>query len=163
MISVIAAIAQNGAIGCHNKLIWHIAEDLRRFKAVTTGHPVVMGRRTFESIGRPLPGRTNVVLSRSPGYSAEGVVTAGSLEEAVKMFPSGEEIFIIGGGELYRQAMPLADRFYPTVVHADYAGDTYFPEWDPAQWRLAFEERHEKGEKFDKPFTFYRYERNYEL
>lgn len=159
MISVIVAVAQNGIIGNDNQLIWHISEDLKRFKAITSGHPVVMGRKTFESLGRPLPNRTNVVITRNRDYIAEGCKMAGSLEEAVSMFPAEEEVFVIGGGEIYRQAMPIADRFYLTVVHADYEGDTHFPEWDKTQWRLISEERHDRGEKFPSPFTFETYQK----
>jgi len=154
MVSVIVAMSRNGVIGCANRLIWHISEDLKRFKAITTGHPVVMGRRTFESIGRPLPNRTNVVITRQKNYAPEGVAVAHSLDEAVKMFPPDEEVFIIGGGEIYSQAMPIADKFYLTEVLADYGGDTLFPAWNPAEWTLVSEERHERGEKFEHPFAF---------
>ena len=159
MISVIVAVARNGVIGCENRLIWHIREDLQRFKRITTGHPVVMGRKTFESLGRPLPGRVNVVITRQKGYAPEGVRVVHSLDEAIALFPPSEEVFMIGGAEIYRQAMPLADRFYLTEVCADYQGDTYFPEWDRAAWRLVGEERWERGEGFPHPFVFRDYER----
>ena len=110
MISIIVAIARNGVIGNGNALIWRIAEDLRRFKALTTGHPVIMGRKTYESIGRPLPNRTNVVVTRRKDYRPEGCLVAGSLEQAVGLFDPSEEIFIIGGAQIYAQAMPMADR-----------------------------------------------------
>jgi len=157
MVSIIVAVAQNGVIGDGNKLIWHISEDLKRFKAITTGHPVVMGRKTFESLGRPLPNRRNIVVTRNPHYPEEGVEIADSLGEAIGMFPAEEEVFVIGGAEVYRQAMPFADRFYLTEVCHDYEGDTSFPEWDPNQWDLVFEERHERGEKFPYPFVFLDY------
>lgn len=159
MISIIVAIARNRAIGCHNRLLWHISEDLKHFKAVTMGRPVVMGRLTWESLGRPLPGRRNVVVTRNKDYKAEGAETVSSLEEAVALFPADEEVFIIGGGEIYRQAMPLADRMYITVVDADYEGDTFFPEWDDEEWRLVSHERFPRGEKFDAPFEFNEYAR----
>ncbi len=159
MISIIVAVAQGGVIGRDNDLIWHISEDLRRFKAITTGHPVVMGHKTYESLGRPLPNRTNVVITRQGDYTAEGCTVVGSLAEAIELFPTQEEVFIIGGGEIYAQAMPLADRFYLTEVDAPYEGDTHFPSWDPSQWRLLSEERHERGEKFPHPYTFLNYER----
>ena len=108
MISIIVAIARNGVIGNGNALIWHIAEDLRRFKALTTGHPVIMGRKTYESIGCPLPNRTNVVVTRRKDYRPEGCLVAGSLEQAVGLFDPSEEIFIIGGAQIYAQAMPMA-------------------------------------------------------
>ncbi len=159
MISVIVAIARGGVIGRDNGLIWHIREDLLRFKAITTGHPVVMGRKTFESLGRPLPGRTNVVITRNKDYRAEGCTIVGSLEEAIALFPPAEEIFVIGGGEIYQQAMPLADRFYLTRIEADYDGDTRFPDWDASQWQETFREEHPRGEKFEHPFTFIDYRR----
>ena len=159
MISIIVAIARNGVIGGDNRLLWHISEDLRRFKALTTGHPVVMGRKTWKSLGRPLPGRTNVVLTRQLDFAPEGAVVVHSLEEAVRMFPPQEEVFIIGGGELYAQALPLADRLYITTVEADYEGDVRFPEWDRSQWQLTSRELHERGEKFEHPFEFVDYER----
>ena len=162
MISVIAAVAHNGVIGKENRLLWRISEDLRRFKAITLGHPVVMGRKTWESLGRPLPGRTHVVISRQRGFvpvDAEGkpapdVRVAGSLEEAMAIFPREEEVFVIGGGEIYRQAMEIADTFYLTEVEADYEGDTFFPAWDPAGWQELFTERHERGAQFEHPFVF---------
>ena len=154
MISVIVAVARGGVIGSENRLLWHISEDLKRFKSITTGHPVVMGRKTWESLGRPLPGRRNVVITRQSDYRAEGAETVGSLAEAVAFFPVEEEVFVIGGGEIYRQAMPVADRFYLTEVEADYEGDTFFPEWSQAQWTEVFCERHERGEKFPAPFVF---------
>ncbi len=154
MISVIAAVAQGGVIGGGNRLLWHISEDLKRFKSITTGHPVVMGRKTWESLGRALPGRRNVVITRQADYRAEGAETVGSLSEAVALFAPEEEVFIIGGGDIYRQAMPLADRLYLTEVEVKYDGDTYFPDWSSEQWIEVLNERHERGEKFPGPFVF---------
>jgi dihydrofolate reductase len=128
MISIIVAIAKNGVIGGTNALLWHISEDLQRFKRLTTGHPVVMGRKTFDSIGKPLPNRTNVIITRQQDYRAEGCKVAHSLDEAIKMFSPEEEVFIIGGGEIYNQAWDLADRLYITWVEAKYNGDTFFPD-----------------------------------
>ncbi len=145
MISIIVAIARNGVIGNGNALIWRIAEDLRRFKALTTGHPVIMGRKTYESIGCPLPNRTNVVVTRRKDYRPEGCLVAGSLEQAVGLFDPSEEIFIIGGAQIYAQAMPMADRLYLTEIDSDYEGDTRFPEWKREEWTLLSEERHERG------------------
>jgi dihydrofolate reductase len=159
MVSVIVAVANDNVIGGNNSLLWHISEDLRMFKRTTQGHPVVMGRKTFESLGRPLPNRTNVVITRNPDFTADGVVTAGSLEEAVAMFPSQEEVFVIGGGEIYTQAMRLADKFYLTRVYADYEGDVYFPEWNPAEWILISSEHYDCGETFPHPFDFFVYRR----
>ena len=159
MISIIVAVARNGVIGDRNRLIWHISEDLRRFKAITTGHPVIMGRKTFESLGRPLPNRINVVVTRQTGYRAEGCVVAGSLEDAIRRFDPSEEIFVIGGAQIYAQALPLADRFYLTRVFRAYEGDTHFPEWDEAQWRLLSSESFASGANYPYPFAFETYER----
>ena len=154
MISVIVAVAQNGVIGGGNTLLWHISEDLRRFKSITMGHPVIMGRRTFESVGRPLPGRTNVVVSRREDYTPEGVTVVRSLEEAFALFPQEEEIFVTGGGQIYAQAMPLADKLYLTTVEKDYDGDTRFPDWNRDEWRQVSCERHDCGNNYPYPFEF---------
>ncbi len=159
MLSVIVAVADGGVIGCKGMMPWHISEDLRMFKRVTMGRPVVMGRRTFESLGRPLPGRINVVITRNRDRSIPGTTCVGSLDEALAMFPPDDEVFVIGGGEIYRQAMPRADRFYLTRVHAAYDGDTTFPEWNPDEWTLVSSECHEHGTDFPHPFEFLVYER----
>lgn len=159
MISIIVAIARNGVIGAGNSLIWHISEDLRRFKAITIGHPVVMGRKTYESIGRPLPNRTNVVITRQSDFKAEGCIVVHSLQEAIQRFAENEEVFIIGGGQIYAEALPLAKRIYLTEVDADYEGDTYFPQWDRSSWQLIEQEHFPHGEKFTQPFAFLTYER----
>lgn len=159
MISLIVAVARNRVIGDGNRLIWHISEDLKHFKTITSGHPVIMGRKTYESLGRPLPNRTNVVISRQKNYQAEGCIVVHSLIEALLLFPAAEEVFILGGAQIYAQALPLADRFYLTEVDADYSGDTYFPEWDRSEWRLTEHESFPHGEKFPHPFTFLRYDR----
>ena len=126
MISIIVAVAENGVIGDKNALLWHISEDLKHFKSVTTGHPVVMGRKTFESLGRPLPNRTNVVITRQR-LEIPGCTVVHSLEEAVMLFPKDEEVFVIGGAQIYAEALPLARRFYLTRVFRAYEGDTKFP------------------------------------
>ena len=159
MINIIAAVARNGIIGGDNSLLWHISEDLKRFKALTTGHPVIMGRKTWESLGRPLPGRTNVVISRNREFSAAGCLTAGSLGEALKLFAPDTELFIIGGGQIYAAAMPLADKIYLTLVDADYEGDTFFPAIPTGEWTEVSREHHERGEKYAHPFTFIDYVR----
>ena len=153
MISIIVAIAENGVIGDKNALLWNIKEDMRRFRTTTMGHPVVMGRKTFESIGRPLPKRTNVVITRGDS-EFEGCLVAHSIEEAVKMFSPDEEVFIIGGAQIYKQALPLADKLYLTVVHRNYEGDTSFPEIDYSEWREVAREEFERGEEYDGAFTF---------
>ena len=158
MISIIVAIAENGVIGDKNALLWNIKEDMRRFRTTTTGHPVIMGRKTYESIGRPLPKRTNVVITRGDA-EFEGCLVAHSLEEAVAMFPTDEEIFIIGGAQIYAQAMAMADRLYLTVVHRNYEGDTSLPAIDYTEWRELAREEFERGEEYDAPFTFIDLER----
>lgn len=126
-ISIIAAMGNNRVIGRSGALPWHIPEDLRRFRELTFGHTVIMGRRTFEAIGRPLPGRKNVIVTRQPSYSQEGAVIACSLDEAVKLSGPAGEIFVCGGGEIYRQALPLCTKIFLTVVDLDPEGDTFFP------------------------------------
>ncbi len=158
MVSVIVAVAENGVIGDKNSLLWHISEDLRNFKRITSGHPVVMGRKTFESLGRPLPNRKNVVITRQD-IEIEGCEVVHSLEEALAMFSADEEVFIIGGAQIYREAMPIADRFYLTRVHHSYEGDTSFPEWKESEWQKVDSERFERGEKYGYPFTFEVYSR----
>lgn len=159
MISIIAAVAQNGVIGGGNAMLWHIREDFKRFKAITTGHPVIMGRKTYESLGRPLPNRTNIVITRNAALEIEGCKVVGSLDEALSLCSGEEEIFIIGGGEIYRQAMGVADKLYITLVHNSYEGDTRFPEIG-SEWEEIFRERHERGETFEYPFEFIDYRRN---
>lgn len=159
MLSIIVAIAQNRTIGHNNALLWHIKEDMRFFRTTTSGHPVIMGRKTFESLGcKPLPKRTNIVISRSE-REYEGALLAHSLEEAVRMAGDDSEIFIIGGAQIYKEALSIADRLYITRVERDYEGDTSFPEVDMSQWRLVDEMRHERGEEFEYPFAFLTYDR----
>lgn len=158
-LSIIVAVARNGVIGDRNQLLWHISEDLRRFKAITSGHTVVMGRKTFESLGRPLPNRRNIVVSRQTDLAIPGCEVARSLGEAVAIARNEDEVFIIGGGQIYEQALPLASRIYLTVVDADYEGDTHFPVIDPAVWRETLREEHLRGEKFESPFSFINLER----
>ena len=137
VISAIVAMARNGVIGVNNQIPWYLPADLRFFKKTTMGHHVIMGRRTFMSIGKALPGRTNIVVSRNPFFLAEGVLVAHSLEEALYMaMESGEkEAFVIGGGQLYQQAMAYLDKVYITRVDAEVDGDTYFPELSAHQWK----------------------------
>ena len=158
MVSIIVAIAQNGTIGDKNSLLWHIKEDMRFFRTTTSGHPVIMGRKTYESLGRPLPNRTNVVISRTMG-EIEGCTVVRSLEEAIALFPAEEEVFVIGGAQIYALALGVADRFYLTRVGHDYEGDTSFPKWDESKWQLISREAYEQGEKYPHPFAFEIYDR----
>ena len=158
MVSVIVAVAENGVIGDKNTLLWHISEDLRNFKRVTSGHPVVMGRKTYDSLGRPLPNRTNVVITRQ-NIEIDGCEVVHSLEEALSKFSAEEEVFVIGGAQIYAEALPIADRFYLTRVHHAYEGDTSFPAWNENEWSLVESERFERGEKYEYPFTIEIYDR----
>lgn len=148
-LSIIVAIASNGGIGKNNELLWHLKADLKHFKAITTGHTILMGRKTFESIGRPLPNRRNIVISSQNAFAIDGVEVFHSLEEALEAVKSEEEVFIIGGGEIYRQTMPLASKLYLTVVEREYEADTFFPEIDYSQWKeLSSERLYESDLKF---------------
>ncbi|HKO54683.1 MAG TPA: dihydrofolate reductase [Thermoanaerobaculia bacterium] len=159
-ISIIAALAANGVIGRGNRLPWRLSADLKRFKALTMGHHLVMGRKTFASIGRPLPGRTTIVITRDEGFRADGVEVAHSLEEALALAGNDDEVFIAGGAEVYRQALHVADRMYLTRVHSDVEGDVTFPEFDDVtEWRLDDVEHCEADEKNDYPFSFLVYDR----
>ncbi|HLS97972.1 MAG: dihydrofolate reductase [Porticoccaceae bacterium] len=160
-IALIAAVAANGVIGSDNRLPWHLPEDLREFKRVTLGKPVIMGRKTFESIGRPLPGRTNIVLSRQPGWRAEGVLVAADLASALDLargVAADGEVMVIGGEQIYRQALPLAERLYLTFVDLAVAGDARFPELDSTQWR-ELSRAESRSEKDGIPFAFAVWER----
>jgi len=144
MISLVVAMTENRVIGIENRLPWHIPEDLKRFKKITSGHPIIMGRKTFESIGRPLPNRTNIVITRNKDYRAEGVVSCFSLEEAIEWAgraPGAGEIFVIGGGEIFKQALPKADRIYLTIVEWPFEGDAFFPAFDEKKFREVSQER----------------------
>jgi dihydrofolate reductase len=134
-LSVIAAMARNRVIGIRNTLPWRLPEDLKHFKALTLGHHIVMGRKTYESIGKPLPGRTTVIVTRDPGYQVEGCVTATSIEAAITACGDDTEIFFVGGAELYAQVLPRADRLYLTEIQADYEGDAWFPEFEQSAWK----------------------------
>lgn len=157
-LSLIVAMASNRCIGINNQLPWHLPDDLRYFRAVTMGKPVVMGRKTHESIGRPLPGRPNIVITHQDSYKPEGVEVASSLECAVEMAArlalqtDAEEAMVMGGAEIYRQMLPLADRLYLTEVHADVEGDAFFPELDPRQWEEI--QRVDHSPSGDNPYAY---------
>ena len=143
--------------------MWHIKEDMRFFRTTTSGHPVIMGRKTFESLGsKPLPKRTNIVITRAD-REFEGALTAHSLEEAIRMAGEDQEIFIMGGAQIYREALSVVDRMYITHVECDYEGDTSFPEVDYSQWKLVDVVRHERGEEYEYPFEFRTYDRAQQL
>lgn len=158
-LTLIAALARNGVIGRDNQLPWHLPADLRFFKQTTMGKPLLMGRRTWEAIGRPLLGRRMIVLSRDPGCHAPGCVVAHSLEEALAIAGAVPEIMVIGGAMLYRQTLPQAGRLYLTRVDADAPGDAWFPDWNERDWRLIWEEAHPADGDHAWPYRFQRWER----
>ncbi|MCT4639574.1 MAG: dihydrofolate reductase [Bacteroidales bacterium] len=137
-ISIIVAIANNMAIGKDNDLIWHISEDLKRFKSITSGNTIIMGRKTYESIGRPLPKRRNIVISRNKDLNIEGVEIVNSLDEALRISETDGEVFIIGGGAIYKEAMPLANKLYLTKVNITPEADVYFPDINYNEWRETY-------------------------
>jgi dihydrofolate reductase len=146
-VSIIVAMARNRVIGAGNRIPWHLPAELKLFKAITMGHHIVMGRNTWESIGRLLPGRTSVIVSRQPDYRVDGALMASSLDAALAACKGDAEIFIIGGAQLYAAAMPRADRLYLTIVDADVAGDAYMPEFDLRDWRAASSQAHAADDK----------------
>lgn len=163
-VSIIAAVARNGVIGADQAMPWRLSTDLQRFKRLTLGHPVVMGRKTLESMGKPLRDRTNIVVSRS-GVSGDGITTAADLPSALDLArkAAGDgpdaEVFVIGGGQVYAAALPFADRLYITHVDAEPAGDTHFPAIDPAIWQVVSEERFPTAERDNAETTYVIYDR----
>lgn len=168
MLSLIAAVARNRAIGKDNRLLWHLPEDMRHFREITHGKPLIMGRKTWESLPekfRPLPGRLNIIVSRNQQYQASGAVVstslADALQQATRLAPEAAEIFVIGGAELYRQALPLAKRLYLTEIDVDFAGDAFFPEVDQTQWQEVRRQAHVhaletgSGQTFNLAFVEY--------
>jgi dihydrofolate reductase len=153
-ISIIVAMARNGVIGANNALPWHLSADLKRFKSLTMGHHMIMGRKTFQSIGRVLPGRTSVVVTRNPAFGHEGVVTAASVSEAIQRSIKDTEIFVVGGAGIFREALPLATRIHATEIARDYDGDTFFPAFDRTQWRETDAEPFSEGELRGRLVTY---------
>jgi dihydrofolate reductase len=159
-LSLIVAMTRSGVIGRGGQLPWRLSADLRRFKALTMGHHLIMGRKTFDSLGRVLPGRTSIVLTRQADYRPPaGVLTASDLDAALALAAEDREPFVIGGGEIFSLALPRADRLYVTWVHADIQGDTYFPELDVKSWKLVSESHHPADDKNEYDSTFSTYER----
>ncbi|MBX5460357.1 MAG: dihydrofolate reductase [Steroidobacteraceae bacterium] len=153
-LSLVVAAARNGVIGRDNAMPWHLPDDLKHFKAVTMGKPMLMGRKTFTSIGKALPGRKSIVLTRDPAWRAEGVIAVHSLEEALREAGDVPEIAVVGGEEIFRLTLPLAQRVYLTRIHADIAGDTVFPELDPAQWQEVERTEHPADARHAYTMTF---------
>ncbi|RTY92463.1 dihydrofolate reductase [Flavobacterium sp. GT3R68] len=160
MIILIAAAAENHALGKNNELCWHLPDDFKRFKQLTSGHHIIMGRKTFQSFPKPLPNRTHIVISRQQNYRPEGCIVTDSIENALAISPKDEDIYIIGGGEIYNLALPFADKIELTRVHDNFDADAFFPEIDKKEWRLSTEEFHSKDEKHNCDFTYQTYIRN---
>lgn len=156
MIAIVVAIAENNVIGKDNQLIWHLPADLRHFKQKTMGHPMIMGRKTFESIGKALPGRTTIIVTRQEDYKAEGCIVVNSVEKAIAKGNEldSERVSIVGGAEIYRQVLPAVDTIYLTEVHHAFDGDTFFPELRTEEWIEVSAELHEPDEKNKYAYTF---------
>jgi dihydrofolate reductase len=161
MITVIAAIASNNALGKDNDLIWHLPADLKRFKKVTTGHYILMGRNTFESIGRPLPNRTTIIITRNKNYFKEGCLIANSLEQAIEMAKPAAQIFIIGGAQIYKEtiAKDIAVQLDITLVHHRFEADVFFPEIDTKMWEEVAREDYKADEKNEYDYSFVSYQK----
>lgn len=161
-LSMIAALSSNNVIGRDNQLPWHLSTDLKRFKALTMGHHLIMGRKTFASVGKPLPGRITIVVTHDPDFRAEGVRVVHSIEDGIRIAEEAgdQEPFIAGGAQIFEQAMHRADRMYLTRVHAEIEGDTFFPDFDDvSEWHLTDSEHFDADEKNDYPFSFLTYDR----
>jgi dihydrofolate reductase len=155
-LAIIVAVAENGAIGKDNQLLWRLPDDLKRFKQLTMGSPIIMGRKTFDSIGKPLPGRTSIVISRSAGSFPGGVIGVTSIEEAVEQASQcgADTAFVIGGGEIYRLFLPIVDKIYLTKVHTSIEGDTYFKIENPEEWKEVHRDVHEPDDRHGLAFEF---------
>ena len=154
MIIAIAAIGLNNELGKDNQLIWHLPNDFKRFKTLTTGHYIIMGRKTFESFPKPLPNRTHVIITRQKNYTAENCIVVDSLKKAIAICPKDEDVYVIGGGEIYKQSIEHIDKLEITRVYHSFEADTFFPEIDTAKWELVSEEFHPKDEKHAYDFCF---------
>jgi dihydrofolate reductase len=158
-VSLIVAMSEDRVIGRSGGLPWRLPADLKRFKQLTMGHHIVMGRKTFESLPRMLPGRTSVVITRQPDYQPQGALVAHSLDQALQLAAADDEVFVIGGAEIYQLALPHANRIYMTRVHAKVDGDTQFPDFDEDQWTFARNERHARNEKNQYDYSFQVYDK----
>lgn len=154
MITIIAAAGENNELGKNNDLVWHLPDDFKRFKQLTTGHHIIMGRKTFESFPKPLPNRIHIVITRNPEYQKEGAVVVASMEEALEKAKDDDQPFIIGGGEIYSLGLPFAQKIELTRVHGSFDADTFFPEIPLTDWQLAEEEFHPKDEKHQYDFSY---------
>ncbi len=159
IVSLVAAMAENRVIGRDGGLPWHLPDDLKHFKRLTLDHTIIMGRKTFDEVGRPLANRRNVVISRNPTFRPAGVTVVPSLNEALALGATESEVFVIGGGAIYQLALPRANRLYLTLVHADVEGDTYFPDFDEAAWAIEDESFHPADDRHQYSFTIRTYRR----
>lgn len=159
MITIIAAIANNHALGMDNKLIWHLPEDLKRFKKVTSGHHVIMGRKTFESLGKPLPNRTTIIITRNKKYKADGCLVVNSLEEALEKAKEDENPYILGGAEIYKLAMPIADKLDLTFVHQEFEADAFFPKINTSIWEETSREDFKADDRNKYDYSFVSFEK----
>ncbi len=154
MIVMIAAVAENNALGKDNGLVWHLPNDFKRFKELTSGHYIIMGRKTFESFPKPLPNRTHVVITRQQNYQPEGCIVVNSIENAIQACPENEVIYIIGGGEIYSQALAFSDKIEITKVHGDFEADAFFPEIKAEDWELVQSDFNNKDERHLYDYTY---------
>ena len=158
MITIIAAAGENNELGKDNQIIWHLPDDFKRFKVLTSGHYIIMGRKTFQSFPKPLPNRTHIIITRNKNYSVpEGCFVVGSIENAIAICPKDETVFIIGGGEIYKQSINMADCIELTRVHNVFDADAFFPVIDGTKWKLVSSQFHDKDEKHNHSFTFETY------
>ncbi len=159
IVSLIVAMSENGVIGRDGDMPWHLSDDLRRFKRITMGHHLIMGRKTFESIGKLLPGRTTIILTRNPDFRLDGALVAGDFPAALALAAGDDEVFVVGGGEIYRTALPAVHRIYLTRVHATPDGDTTFPEISWEDWQRVSSESHSCNDRNNYDYTFEVYDR----
>lgn len=159
IVTMVVAIGENNAIGKNNELLWYLPKDLRHFKTITSGHTVIMGRKTFESVGKPLPKRRNIIITRNTEFAVEGAEVVHTIEDALELCKADEEVFIIGGAEIYKMAMKHTDKIYLTVVHENFEADAFFPEIDWNLWVETAAEKHLPDEKNNLSFTFSTLER----
>lgn len=159
MLTIIAAIANNNALGKNNDLIWHLPADLKRFKKITLGHHIIMGRKTFESLGKPLPDRTTIIITRNTDYKVQGCIVVHDLSDAIKAAGEDENPYILGGAEIYKQAMPLADVLDLTLVHESFDADAFFPEIDMSVWKEVNRADHLADEKNKYDYSFVQYKK----
>lgn len=160
LLSLIVAVAKDNVIGGDNKLLWHLPADLKHFKNVTMDHSIIMGRKTFESIGKPLPGRKNIVVTRQQDYEAKGCIVVHNLQQAINGCEKEQETFIIGGADIFRQSIPAADRIYLTRIDQEFDGDVFFPELNFSEWKLVKYVKHHADEKNKYDYSFAEYQRH---